>query len=236
MLVVDDLGKNWPDGTIALHNVSFVAHPGQIVAIIGPSGAGKTTLLRTIAGLESYDKGRLELAIGAVGLVFQQPSLWPHLTLLENVALPLYTNKGLSLSQAREKAYRALSDWGLGQRLDAYPAALSGGQQQRGAVVRTMMLEPEVLCLDEITSALDPEITSELLGQIVELKETGTIVLLNTHQLAFARKSSDWVLFFEHGQVVEQGPPEQLFVTPQEARTQDFIEKANSLYSGFTTP
>jgi len=232
-LSVEALTKRWPNGSLALQDISFAASPGQIVALIGPSGAGKTTLLRVIAGLEPYHEGNLNGLAGSVGMVFQQPSLWPHLTLLENVALPLYVIRGVQRAEARRLATEALSRWGLASRFSAYPAALSGGEQQRGAIVRTLMLKPGVLCLDEVTSALDPEITSEILLQILELKDTETIVLLSTHQLAFARQSADLVLFLDGGKVVEQGSPISVLDDPRELRTRQFVTKAHQLYAGF---
>ena len=232
MLIVDGLTKRWPDGSFALQGVSFTAAPGQIVALIGPSGAGKTTLLRVIAGLETFQQGTLDRSPGAVGMVFQQPSLWPHLTLLENVALPLRVTRGFPREESRRLAAEELSRWGLAHRCAAYPSELSGGEQQRGAIVRTLMLEPEVLCLDEITSALDPEITSDILRQILELKGTETIVLLSTHQLAFARQSADLVLFLDGGKVIEQGSPASVLDDPRGPRTRQFMIKARQLLSG----
>jgi len=232
-LSVEGLTKRWPDGSLALQDISFTASPGQIVALIGPSGAGKTTLLRVIAGLEPYHEGKLDGLAGAVGMVFQQPSLWPHLTLLENVALPMQVMGGVQRVEARWLAAASLSCWGLASRINAYPSALSGGEQQRGAIVRTLMLKPEVLCLDEITSALDPEITSEILLQILELKETETTVLLSTHQLAFARKSADLLLFMDGGRIFEQGSPASVLDDPKEHRTRQFVTKARQLYMGF---
>ena len=234
MLTVQKLTKRWPGGSCALQDISFTAAPGQIVALIGPSGAGKTTLLRVIAGLETFQQGTLDRSPGAVGMVFQQPSLWPHLTLLENVALPLRVTRGFPREESRRLAAEELSRWGLAHRCAAYPSELSGGEQQRGAIVRTLMLEPEVLCLYEITSALDPEITSDILRQILELKGTATIVLLSTHQLAFARQSADHVLFLDGGRVVEQGSPASVLDDPQEPRTRQFVAKARQLYLGLS--
>lgn len=233
MLTVENLTKRWPDGGLALQDISFNASPGQIVAMIGPSGAGKTTLLRVIAGLEPFQEGKVERSSGAVGLVFQQPSLWPHLTLLENVALPLRLTRGFQREESRRLAAAELARWGLAHRCDAYPSGLSGGEQQRGAIVRTLILKPEILCLDEITSSLDPEITCEILLQVLTLKDTETIVLLSTHQLAFARQSADHVLFLEGGRIGEQGPPASVLDDPKEPRTRQFVAKARQLYMGF---
>lgn len=233
MLTVESLTKRWSDGSCALQDISFNASPGQIVAMIGPSGAGKTTLLRVIAGLEPFQEGKVGRSPGAVGMVFQQPSLWPHLTLLENVALPLRVTRGIQKDESRRLAAEELSRWGLAHRWSAYPSGLSGGEQQRGAIVRTLILKPEILCLDEITSSLDPEITSEILLQILTLKDTETIVLLSTHQLAFARQSADHVLFLEGGRTVEQGPPASVLDDPQEPRTRQFMAKARQLHMGF---
>jgi polar amino acid transport system ATP-binding protein len=231
MLIFEEVSKRWPDGTISLDRVSFTAKPGEITAIIGPSGAGKTTLLRVAAGLTQYDEGRVEYPKGSAGMVFQQPSLWPHLTLLENVALPLRIARSMARSAAEDRAAEALRVWGLEDRLMAYPSELSGGQQQRGAVVRTLCLEPKILCLDEITSALDPEITSEILTHILLLKKTSAIVLLGTHQLAFARQGADWILFVDEGRVVEQGTAEAILGNPKHERVKGFVEKTRVLYS-----
>lgn len=234
MLIFDEVSKHWPDGSLSLKDISFTAKPGEITVVIGPSGAGKTTLLRVAAGLTDHDKGRVIRPEGTIGMVFQQPSLWPHLTLLDNVALPLRTVRRIARSEAEERAKTMLCDWGLEDRIKAYPSELSGGQQQRGAVVRTLCLEPKILCLDEITSALDPEITSEILTRILLLKKTSTIVLLGTHQLAFARRGADRILFVDGGRMLEQGAARDLLGNPQEDRVRKFVKKAEFLDDSFS--
>lgn len=227
MLVVNKISKRWPNRDVALSEITFSGRPGTLTALIGPSGSGKSTLLRVIADLDSYDTGMIDNSHGEVGMVFQQPSLWPHLTLIENVTLPLRVLKGMAQDQARGIAEEVLNAWGLKVRLDAYPSELSGGEQQRGALARTLVMKPKVLCLDEVTSSLDPEITADILTRLVTLKRTGdTIMILATHHLGFARDGADQIIFMDKGRIVEQGEAVRILSNPSHPRTQAFVAAA----------
>lgn len=227
MLEVKNITKRWSDGNVALDNVSFSTNPGELVALIGPSGSGKSTILRVIAKLESYESGNINCTYNKIGMVFQQPSMWPHLTLMDNVTLPLWSIMGVDKNRAKEIAKEILIAWGLEHRLNAYPYELSGGEQQRGALARTLVMEPEVLCLDEITSALDPEITADILIRLLDVKKKNAIILLATHHLGFAKKSADRVLFLEKGRIIEQGTPYDVLENSKNSRTQRFVEAGN---------
>jgi len=223
MLLVNHISKRWPDGAVALDEITFGSELGQLTAIIGPSGAGKSTLLRVIAGLDSYQGGSVANPYGQPGMVFQEPSLWPHLSLLNNVGLALRILKKVSAKEAERRATDVLVSWGLGSRLQAHPADLSGGEQQRGALARACVLEPQLLCLDEITGFLDPETTRTILGTLLQWKTKRTIMLLVTHHLGFARASADQVLFLDAGRIVESGPPETILENPKMERTTKFV-------------
>jgi ABC-type polar amino acid transport system ATPase subunit len=225
MLVVNNVSKRWSTGVTVLNGISFNAAPGTLTAIMGPSGSGKTTLLRLVAQLETQDSGEIQNPFGQPGMVFQEPSLWPHLTLLENVSLPLIALRGVRKSEARNRAAEILSAWGLEKRLHAHPAELSGGQQQRGALARAYVMEPKVLCLDEVTSALDPETAAAILQTLLDWRRD-KVTLIVTHQLGFARASADQVLFIDHGEVVESGSAQQVLLSPIKERTRAFISAA----------
>ncbi len=226
---------------------------GSVTAVLGPSGSGKSTLLRAINHLEPLDRGVVTIGgetIGVrlgtgrdgsaryrelperlirrqrsrIGFVFQRFELFPHLTALENVAEgPIAA--GAPRVEARARARDRLERVGLGDRGDARPRQLSGGQQQRVAIARALALEPSVVLLDEPTSALDPELVGEVLGVIRSLADSGTTLVIVTHEIAFAREVADHVVFLDHGRVVEQGPPAQVIDAPQHARTRDFLAR-----------
>ena len=189
-LVVERVTKQWP-GKMGLADVSFEAVEGTLTAVIGPSGAGKTTLLKVVAGISSFDSGEVRRGAAQAVMVFQEDSLWPHMTLLDNVTCPLRILQGIGRVDAEQRASELLTDWGLGKELKNYPAELSGGQRQRGALARAWLTNPEILCLDEITSGLDPESTYAILKNILKLKATSTTLLIVTHQLSFARATAD---------------------------------------------
>lgn len=220
-LIVDHLSKRWPDGQTALDDISFEAEAGALTVLIGPSGAGKSTLLRIVAGLTRADNGEICGVTEQPVMVFQEDSLWPHLTLLENVSLPLRVLGRIGRTGAEERAKVLLYEWGLADRLDAYPAELSGGQRQRGALARALVSEPKILCLDEVTSGLDPEASAGILDTILRLKTTETIMLMATHQLNFARASADTAIFMERGRLIEKGP--NLLSAPQDPRVLRFL-------------
>jgi polar amino acid transport system ATP-binding protein len=226
--------------TTVLDGIDLDVAEGEVVAIIGRSGSGKSTLLRCINGLETIDGGRI-VAAGvevqpsrlrevrrSVGMIFQSFNLFPHLTALENVALPQIVMNRTARSQARDNAARLLARVNLSGRAQAYPGNLSGGQQQRVAIARALALEPKVLLCDEITSALDPEMVGEVLDVIAELARGGMTMLLVTHEMGFARQAADRVVFMNEGKVCEQGVPAALFDKPQTAALQQFVQSIRS--------
>jgi polar amino acid transport system ATP-binding protein len=222
---------------VALSGVSMEVKRGQVVCLIGPSGSGKSTLLRCTNALEIIDGGQIlfdgvplpkdAAAIRKVrqrmGMVFQNFELFPHMTAIQNIMLGPTTILGLSEQQARRRAEALLVKVGLVDKADSYPANLSGGQQQRVAIARALAMEPEVMLFDEPTSALDPETIGEVLNVMKALADDGTTMVVVTHEMTFARRVADHVVVFESGQIVEQGPPTQIFEAPTQARTRDFL-------------
>jgi polar amino acid transport system ATP-binding protein len=223
-----------------LKGIDLQVQAGQVVALIGRSGSGKSSLLRTLNGLTPLDGGEIDLAgtrlqpgrtspavlrelRAKVGMVFQRFNLFPHLSALRNVTLALRSVKGLARGEAEALAAATLAKVGLGDRLGAYPAQLSGGQQQRVAIARALAMSPQVLLCDEITSALDPELTSEVLDVVRQLAAEGMTLLMATHEMAFAREVSDQVVFLQDGRVHESGDPRKLFSDPATAELRRFI-------------
>jgi polar amino acid transport system ATP-binding protein len=211
----------------------------EVVCLIGASGSGKSTLLRCVNLLESLDAGRIFLngrlitARGAdvndvrrrIGIVFQAFNLFPHMTVLRNVTLAPRDVLGLSRAEAESQAVELLGRFGLADKRDEFPDRLSGGQQQRAAIVRALAMKPDLMLLDEVTSALDPELVAEVLSVIRELAEGGMTMLIATHEMSFARDIAGRVCFLDGGRILEQGPPEQIFSSPQEPRTRQFLER-----------
>ena len=222
-----------------LRNLSLDVANGEVVSLIGASGSGKTTLLRCVNLLEQIDDGAVLLdgdeisAIGLdpnpvrrrVGIVFQSFNLFPHMSVARNITLALTKVLGLSPADAAAQAGELLRRFGLAEKADVYPDQLSGGQQQRVAIIRALAMRPEVLLLDEITSALDPELVGEVLDVVRELKGSGITLLIATHEMAFAREISDRVCFLHTGTVAEIGTPSQVFSTPRDERTQQFLRR-----------
>jgi len=219
-----------------LDDVSLDVEAGEVVAIIGRSGSGKSTLLRCINGLETIDGGHV-VAAGVpvqpsrirevrrfVGMIFQSFNLFPHLSALENVALPQIVINRTPKEEARAKAARLLERVQLSARAHAYPSNLSGGQQQRVAIARALALEPRVLLCDEITSALDPEMVGEVLDVVAELAKGGMTMMLVTHEMGFARQAADRVVFMHEGRIAEQGTPAELLDRPRTAPLQQFVQ------------
>ncbi len=222
-----------------LRGVNLSVKEHQVVCLIGPSGCGKSTLLRCINQLESIQSGEIRLmndrVSGAgvdvnrlrqqVGIVFQSFNLFPHMSVLENVTLAPIKVLGLSRSEAEDKAMQLLKRIGMDPKAMDYPDRLSGGQQQRVAIVRALAMEPKVMLLDEITSALDPELVSEVLNIVRDLAKQGMTMLLATHEMGFAREVSSKVCFLHEGVVHEEGPPEQIFGAPRNERTRAFLKR-----------
>lgn len=237
-LKVVNLKKNY-DTKVVLDGVDLEVFPGQIVAVIGSSGSGKSTVLRCVNLLEEIQDGQIFLegveisepdvnqdkVREQIGLVFQSFNLFSHLSILENITLALIHVKNVSKQEARQKALSWLERIGLADKADSYPDKLSGGQQQRTAIVRAVAMEPKVLLLDEVTSALDPELVGEVLSLIKDLKASGTTILMATHELSFAREVADWVIFLENGKILEQGEAKEFFDNPKQARTKEFLTR-----------
>ena len=221
-----------------LKGVDIDVDAGQVVVLVGASGSGKSTLLRIMCDLERADSGevwvngvalhdrkRAPEIFGHVGMVFQQFNLFPHKTALGNVTLALLKVRKLSRKEAAERGRAALARVGLSEKAEAYPAQLSGGQQQRVAIARALAMDPAIMFFDEPTSALDPELVGEVTGVMRSLAEDGMTMVVVTHEMRFARDTADRGVFMDGGVVLEQGPPEQVFGNPTEARTQQFLHR-----------
>lgn len=237
VLILDKVTKTYPGDIRALNGISFSVQRSEVVVIVGPSGCGKSTLLRTINGLEPIRSGSIifdeqpitdgkadwESIRERIGMVFQSYELFPHLSVLDNLLLGPKIVQKRDRSDAEKQAHALLARVNLDDRSDAYPRQLSGGQKQRIAIVRALMMQPEVLLLDEITASLDPEIVREVLDVVMELASDGMTMLIVTHEMAFARAIADRVIFLEAGQIIEQGDPEAFFTAPQTERAQQFL-------------
>ena len=246
MVRMHQIHKNF-NGVEVLKGIDLEVKRGEVLAIIGPSGSGKSTLLRCLNHLESIDRGSIEVAgksfagesdLGTVayetgargreilshmGMVFQQFNLFPHMTVLENlIEAPVFVKKE-PRKQAVGRARELLDRVGLSDKCDAYPARLSGGQQQRVAIARALAMKPEIMLFDEPTSALDPELTGEVLKTMRQLADDHMTMIVVTHEMNFAREVASEVMFMADGNVVEQGVPQELFLHPQQQRTQDFL-------------
>jgi polar amino acid transport system ATP-binding protein len=238
-LRLDAVRKAFGDAVV-LDGVSLDVAAGEVVTFIGASGSGKTTLLRCINLLEPIDDGAILLdgdeisRVGRdpnpvrrrIGIVFQAFNLFPHMSVRRNVTLALTEVLGLDREEARARADGLLERFGLAGRADAYPDRLSGGQQQRVAIVRALAMSPEVLLLDEVTSALDPALVGEVLDVVRELRGSGITMLIATHEMAFAREISDRVCFLDGGRIAESGPPERIFGDAADERTRRFLRRA----------
>ena len=236
ILLYRDVRKRFGDFE-ALAGVSMEVRRGQVMCLIGPSGSGKSTLLRCTNGLETLDGG--EILVDGVplvrderglremrrrmGMVFQNFELFPHKTVLANVALAPRIVLRMDEAAAHERARGLLDKVGLADKAESYPANLSGGQQQRVAIARALAMEPEVMLFDEPTSALDPETIGEVLTVMKRLAEEGMTMIVVTHEMTFAHRVADWVVVFERGLILEQGPPAQIFDAPKVERTREFL-------------
>ena len=250
LIQVRNLKKHYNKGSIhALDDVSVDVNKGDVIAVIGPSGSGKSTLLRSLNLLEPPDSGsilfhgidiskkdfinkegkkervNINLHREKMGMVFQHFNLFPHMTILDNMTLAPIQVKHTPKAQAEEKAVTLLRRVGLEDRAAAYPIQLSGGQKQRVAIVRALMMEPEVMLFDEPTSALDPEMVGEVLEVMKELAREGMTMVVVTHEMSFAREVGSRVLFMADGKLLEEGPPERIFTAPVNPRLKDFLSK-----------
>ena len=234
----DAVSKSFGDNHV-LREISIDVAAGEVVTFIGASGSGKSTLLRCVNLLETIDAGSISLdsdvitKVGVdpnpvrrrVGMVFQSYNLFPHMSVARNVTLALTEVLGVESSEAMDRARTLLDRFGLADKIDRYPDQLSGGQQQRVAIARAMALNPEVLLLDEITSALDPELVGEVLDVVRELKGSGITMLFATHEMSFAEEISDRVCYLDSGTIDEMDSPSQIFSAPKNERTQQFLAR-----------
>jgi polar amino acid transport system ATP-binding protein len=238
LLQVTDLRKTYGD-RVVLSDVDLTVEPHDVICMIGASGSGKSTLLRCLNLLEPIDDGVIVFdgrevsdpttdpreVRKRIGMVFQAYNLFPHLTVLDNITLAPRIVHGLSSVEATARARELLERFGLAEHAHKHPDRLSGGQQQRAALVRALATGPDLLLLDEITAALDPELVGSVLRIVRELAESGTTMVLATHEMAFAREIATQVCFLDGGRILEAGPPERLFTEPTEARTREFLAR-----------
>ncbi|WP_182873226.1 amino acid ABC transporter ATP-binding protein [Microbispora sp. H10670] len=238
LLTIEGVWKHY-HGQSVLRGIDLEVAPHEVVCLIGASGSGKSTLLRCVNLLETIDDGAIHLD-GAeitdvradaddvrrrIGMVFQAYNLFPHMTVLDNITLAPRRVHGVRAEEAEARARELLDRFGLAGKADEYPDRLSGGQQQRVAVIRAVATRPRLLLLDEVTSALDPTLVTEVLGIIRELKDTGMTMILATHEMGFARDIADQVCFLEGGVLLESGPPGQIFSEPRHPRTRAFLQR-----------
>ncbi|TKB50312.1 amino acid ABC transporter ATP-binding protein [Ferrimonas sediminicola] len=238
MIKVSNLHKQFGDVEV-LKGIDETIAPGEVVSVIGPSGSGKSTFLRCLNLLEIPTQGEILIegesitAPGAcvdqlrrkVGMVFQNFNLFPHKTVMQNITLAPVKLGLMTLTEAEAKALSLLDQVGLVEKAQAYPSSLSGGQKQRVAIARALAMQPDLMLFDEPTSALDPEMVGDVLDVMKALADDGMTMVIVTHEMGFAREVSDRVLFIDGGEVVESGPPQQIFDAPQHRRTQSFLSK-----------
>ena len=239
IIVVDKINKTFPGGVCALRDFSIKVRRSEVLVVIGPSGSGKSTFLRCLNGLEEIDSGsitvdgipldgnrgnRLEIR-KEVGMVFQLFNLFPHLTVLENVNLAQILVRKKTRKEATETSMELLRKVGIPEKARTFPNHLSGGQQQRVAIARALAMVPKVMLFDEATSALDPEMIGEVLDVMKTLAGEGMTMVVVSHEMGFAREVSDWMVFMEDGCIVEEGKPEEMFLSPREERTKLFLSQ-----------
>jgi polar amino acid transport system ATP-binding protein len=235
---VKNLTKSFGDNVV-LRDVDLTVDEHNVVCLIGASGSGKSTLLRCLNLLERVEQGEIvidgqtitngKVDVNAlrkkIGIVFQSYNLFPHMTVIDNVTLGPTKVRGASKREARERARELLDRIGLGEKAEEFPDRLSGGQQQRVAIARALAMEPKLMLLDEITSALDPQLVAEVLTLVRELAETGMTMIIATHEMSFAREVATKICFLDAGVICEEGAPEQIFSTPQQPRTREFLAR-----------
>lgn len=238
MIKIEDLHKSF-NGLEVLKGIDEQINDGEVVVVIGPSGSGKSTFLRCLNRLEKSDSGRIwidddEITAHGVnvnkirermGMVFQHFNLFPHLTVKKNITLAPVKLKKMTKSEADSKANELLQIVGLEDKADAYPKSLSGGQQQRIAIARALAMEPEIMLFDEPTSALDPEMVGEVLEVMKNLAKSGMTMIVVTHEMGFAREVGTRILFMDDGQIIERGTPAEIFDSPKNERTKEFLSK-----------
>jgi polar amino acid transport system ATP-binding protein len=231
--------SKWFGELQVLNQVSLEVGEHNVVCLIGASGSGKSTLLRCLNKLERVEEGEIvvdgqritheKVDVNAlrkkIGIVFQAYNLFPHMTVLQNVMLAPRKARGVSRDDAEMRARQLLRRIGLEAKADEYPDRLSGGQQQRVAIVRALAMEPKLMLLDEITSALDPQLVADVLNLVRELADSGMTMILATHEMGFAREVADKICFLDNGRILEEGPPEQIFRDPREPRTREFLAR-----------
>ncbi|MCR5507935.1 MAG: amino acid ABC transporter ATP-binding protein [Lachnospiraceae bacterium] len=237
MLTVEHLHKEF-DGYTVLDDVNMTVNPGEVVVIVGPSGCGKSTFLRCLNGLEKIEDGKVLLdgkiinPTGVdiakdrqkIGMVFQSYDLFPHKTILQNITLAPVKVQGRNKDEAVREAVSLLERVGLSNKKDQYPRQLSGGQKQRVAIVRALIMHPEILLFDEVTAALDPEMVREVLEVVLSLAKEGRTMLIVTHEMAFARAVADRIVFIDGGRIVEEGRPDEFFTDPRTERARRFLD------------
>ena len=238
LVVMDGVNKHFGELHV-LKDIDLTIDKGEVVILIGPSGSGKSTLCRTINRLEDFESGSITIdgvelpeegkALAAlradVGMVFQSFNLFAHKTILENVTLGPTKVRRMGKADAEKKAMDLLERVGIAHQAKKYPAQLSGGQQQRVAIARSLAMDPKVMLFDEPTSALDPEMINEVLDVMVELAQSGMTMIVVTHEMGFARKVANRVVFLSDGEIVEQAPPDEFFTNPKTDRCKDFLSK-----------
>ncbi|WP_299028251.1 amino acid ABC transporter ATP-binding protein [uncultured Sulfitobacter sp.] len=230
--------NKWYGDYQALKSVDLNVAHGERIVVCGPSGSGKSTLIRCINSLEAHDSGQItvdgtrmvdaasiEAIRGRVGMVFQQFNLFPHLTILQNLTLGPMKARGLTRDEAEARAMKYLERVQIPEQADKKPGALSGGQQQRVAIARSLCMEPKIMLFDEPTSALDPEMISEVLDVIVDLAASGMTMIVVTHEMGFARRAADRMVFMDHGAIVETGTPQEFFENPKTERCRTFLNQ-----------
>lgn len=236
VIEVIGLRKQFGDNVI-LDDLSITVNRGEAVVLVGPSGCGKSTLLRCLNGLEpiqsgsillhgesvEYGKKNLPRLRRRIGMVFQNYDLFPNMTVLKNITLAPQKVLGVDKASAEEECLQLLERVGLSGKENSYPNELSGGQRQRAAIVRSLMLHPDIMLFDEITAALDPEMVHEVLKVVLDLAKSGTTMMIVTHEMAFARAAADRVLFLDGGKIVEENTPERFFTSPRTERARQFL-------------
>jgi polar amino acid transport system ATP-binding protein len=237
-LVLEGVRKSFGENEV-LKGIDLTVAPHEVVCLIGASGSGKSTLLRCVNLVEPIDSGRIVVegeeitARGVdvnrirrfIGIVYQSFNLFPHMTVTRNITLAPREALRMDRRSAEERALQLLDRFGLLDKKDEYPDRLSGGQQQRVAIVRALAMRPRVMLLDEVTSALDPELVAEVLGVVKELADEGMTMLIATHEMGFARDIADRVCFLDCGRILEQGPPDRIFTAPENPRTRQFLQR-----------